>query len=796
MIGNCLSKKKKFKTHTVIGIFAFLILIGQAGCGYKIASMRAEQASGDIVQKKKGRFLRYENERVLDEYPPHQLSLSMESVKPLKLRVKTEAVRKQTIVADEVFVEIGVREYYKEAFKMDDNVLYDFIDGFTLGTIGVLRGLAQPPTVINTTEEGIGEIKGEEKKSIRDFKEPLAGIPVVFSCGPAGQHKVISNNEGVADLNIEPLLNRLTKNFVWKVKATATYKGLSASDGLALDTSSLGVNWDKPRYQPDFPPKIVTAVSLVDPNNNQVLDANEESILKVTLRNVGKGGAFQIYVKPKITGKTEGVSISPAKGFQIENLDKGEEKTVNFVLQAYEEVPSQRFRVRILFSEVNGFEPPPLLVNLATQSYSPPQLILARWTLDDDIEGMSRGNGNRRIEHGEQAEITTFIQNRGEGSAKDVAVKLRVSDPNLYVKALSSDLGEIPPGEWRKAVFILRVNNRYQGPNELPIDLIISELRPKFSVSRSIDMPLGKSLVQEKETLFAGKQRHKPALEPVPLPKITRKQPLTLRDISSGVNYAILIGINNYIDGEIRSLQYAENDAKDLLNILTDPNIGKYKKENVFLMVPNSTVPQDRPTRLNILQTLKWMAENLKPEDSLLFAFCGHGETDKGINYLIPLDGRLSLPQDSSIRLSRLFEWLDSCPARRQIVMLDACHSGGTSLHNRGNRAITLVSKTFSKELNQIDIPRGRAVLASCSKEQVSYEDPTFNNGVFTYYVTEGLRNFKADSNNDKKVTAYELGNFVEREVKLWSKRHRKTPLQKPNLLYSDTSGEITLIGK
>ena len=157
-------------------------------------------------------------------------------------------------------------------------------------------------------------------------------------------------------------------------------------------------------------------------------------------------------------------------------------------------------------------------------------------------------------------------------------------------------------------------------------------------------------------------------------------------DHQQGDRYAVLIGINDYNDRTLRPLAFAERDVEALLHVLTHPKYCGLEPSNVFLMLPGSDNPRDRPTRANILMTMKWLSENLRPEDSLLFAFCGHGEAEEGRNFLIPLDGRRAIAQDTSIALSRLFEWLDKCPAERQLVMLDACHSGGLLKSARGSR--------------------------------------------------------------------------------------------------------------
>ena len=780
-----------FMSRILTAILILFVIVAQHGCANIAGRVKAAAKSGKIGEEKG--ILLSEDKQIIKDFPVTSLSLSLEEGSDKQIHATVVANKKQFVKFDRAYEKVVQYEKYEMESppSLDKDVMTNI---FSFGKPTLLAVIKKSKMV---SEESKVEGKIHEKETIVvDAVEHPVGASIDFVCGPAGHIKLHTDKEGKAVLNLKPLLNRLVKDFLWTLTATARYRGFTATESLTLNTTELGITWEEPRYQPDFPPKLLVKAEFKDSNNNQMLDARETANLIITLKNIGRGDAFQVAINPELTGKVEGVKFTSTQSIHLENLAPGQQESISFKLKAEEEVPAQRFRVRVSFKELNGFEPSPLLVNLGTRPYAPPRLNLARWALDDDNEGMSTGNGNKRLEHGEQAELTFFVQNRGAGAAEGVNVVLNVTDIDLHAKKLTSQIDEIPPGEWRKAVFIFRVNNRYKGTEKLPVKIEIWERRPKFTIFQNLSILLGKELPKEKEVLLA--TPNYPDLVPIPLalPKIDRKESIRSDNLSGGTNYAILIGINNYIDADVRALRYAENDIYALYSVLLDPKIGRYNKNNIFLMTPDAARPVDRPTKLNILQSLKWFSENLKPEDSLFFAFCGHGETDKEINYLIPLDGRLSLPQDTSIRLGRLFEWLDACPANQQIVMLDACHSGGSSKNIRGDRGINIVSKAFYNELNEIGTPEGRAILSSCSKSEISYEDPQFAHGVFSYYLIKGLNKLSADKNNDGKVTIYELGNFAQTHVKSWSKRHRKIPSQTPRLIYNDTSGEIVIASK
>ena len=125
--------------------------------------------------------------------------------------------------------------------------------------------------------------------------------------------------------------------------------------------------------------------------------------------------------------------------------------------------------------------------------------------------------------------------------------------------------------------------------------------------------------------------------------------------------------------------------------------------------------------------------------------------------------------------------------------MLDACHSGGLDTRTRGDRGVKVVARSFAEQIEGAREVEGRAVLSSCSKDEVSYEDSKLKHGVFTHYVLQGLKKRRADENKDGMVTTYELGYYVRKAVKNWCKQERKIPSQTPRILINDTSGEIVL---
>jgi len=124
---------------------------------------------------------------------------------------------------------------------------------------------------------------------------------------------------------------------------------------------------------------------------------------------------------------------------------------------------------------------------------------------------------------------------------------------------------------------------------------------------------------------------------------------------------------------------------------------------------------------------------------------------------------------------------------------MEAGHSGGLARNQRGSRGMQAVATAQEEELEKYTAS-GRAVLTSCSRDEVSYEDPQLQHGVFSYYLIDALSSERADSNGDNIVTVYEVGHYVRNQVSSWCKQERKIPTQTPRLRFNDLSGEITLL--
>ena len=221
--------------------------------------------------------------------------------------------------------------------------------------------------------------------------------------------------------------------------------------------------------------------------------------------------------------------------------------------------------------------------------------------------------------------------------------------------------------------------------------------------------------------------------------------------------YAVIVGLNDYTDSGIGTLKYAVADAEAIHQALSTAPDG-FKPEHTVLLSDNQPV-EYRPTRSNILKYLSSYINLAGPDDTILVYFAGHGTTVDNRLYLLPSDASISLLEDTSIAFERVKTMLEESPAKRKVLLLDACHSGA-------GRSINRMSQGLKEQL--LEASKGMVTLASCGPEEVSHEMDESGHGAFTYFLLEGLTG-KADANADGLIGAKELSTFTWDATRVWA---------------------------
>lgn len=155
-------------------------------------------------------------------------------------------------------------------------------------------------------------------------------------------------------------------------------------------------------------------------------------------------------------------------------------------------------------------------------------------------------------------------------------------------------------------------------------------------------------------------------------PKINFDEDIKLQQVGAapvvkGKYYALVVGINKYIDPLIEELENPIRDAEKFYNVITTKYT--FDKENVKYI--------QNATKANLVEAFDFFEKKVRAEDSFLIFYAGHGYYDKSadIGYWLPNDAR----KDSKLawfRNSELRDYLKGIKSKHTLLISDACFAG------------------------------------------------------------------------------------------------------------------------
>ena len=125
-----------------------------------------------------------------------------------------------------------------------------------------------------------------------------------------------------------------------------------------------------------------------------------------------------------------------------------------------------------------------------------------------------------------------------------------------------------------------------------------------------------------------------------------------------------------YADATLAGLRAPGKDAEELAAILEEATVGGFDVETVL------DVPADGLRR----QVARFCAQGGPGDLALIYISCHGVLDDRGRLYYAATDTDRELLAATAIPAAWLNEQLDDCRCRRQIVILDCCHSGAGSI--------------------------------------------------------------------------------------------------------------------
>ncbi|ANE50796.1 hypothetical protein SY85_10065 [Flavisolibacter tropicus] len=242
-----------------------------------------------------------------------------------------------------------------------------------------------------------------------------------------------------------------------------------------------------------------------------------------------------------------------------------------------------------------------------------------------------------------------------------------------------------------------------------------------------------------------------------------------------GTVYFIGIGIDKFKEAE-HNLQWSVKDVRDLAENLST----MYYNYNFVV----DTLFNENVTVANIT-SLKNRLQNTTVNDRVVLSYSGHGLLSKDYDYyLSSYNVNFQKPEEGGLPYDVLESLLDSIPARKKLMLIDACHSGEVDKEElqkiaqvnneaektngaKGGTPLVLETKKTgmksSFELMQelfVNVGRstGATIISAAAGTQFALERNDLQNGVFTYSILEFMKSHSS-------ATVGELKRYVNKRV-------------------------------
>ncbi len=359
--------------------------------------------------------------------------------------------------------------------------------------------------------------------------------------------------------------------------------------------------------------------------------------------------------------------------------------------------------------------------------------------------------------------LPTLFKNRGGNELQNIQGKLKGSPPpSVRVAILPSNI----PGQ---AEVYLKITDNGAGVENIKLfhngkSLTINKAELKLPVGKgqSTTYKHLTRLVSGSNTLSASAS-NKDRIES------DQHSVEIFSDIASKNNtcYILSIGINNYKNPRL-SLNYAKPDAESVISVF---------KENAQMLFGNvelHTLYDNEASKKNILSKLDELSAKIHQEDVFIFFYAGHGSMVDNRFFFIPSESLrlydISSLQNEALEASTLQEKLKNIHALKQLIIMDACQSGGSV------ELLAARGAAEEKAIAQLSRSAGIHVMASAGSEQFATEFVELGHGLFTYLLIKALEGDADGAPKDGKVTIYELKSYLDDQVPEMTRKMKGKP--------------------
>jgi WD40 repeat protein len=257
--------------------------------------------------------------------------------------------------------------------------------------------------------------------------------------------------------------------------------------------------------------------------------------------------------------------------------------------------------------------------------------------------------------------------------------------------------------------------------------------------------------------------------------------------------YLVSIGVSTY-ETKAFNLEYAAKDAMDISNLFKSNN--KYYDKIHNINITDSNAVKD------VIMKAKDELMKSKINDVVIVFFAGHGLLSSDMDYYLgTYDINFYFPEEKGMKYEELESLLNEIPARKKMLLIDACHSGEVdadeavvdaenpdNLGGDGERAgdQKILSQSAFELMKHMfaDIRKGSGstVISSAGGAEYAYESAKTKNGIFTYIFIKGITEKKADLNKDGKIMVSEMRDYLMENVSKMTNGYQNPTCRRQNM--------------
>lgn len=489
-------------------------------------------------------------------------------------------------------------------------------------------------------------------------------------------------------------------------------------------------------------PSLVYQVHFSESSGDGVIEGGEDVSLKVEVENRGTGAAKEVQV---LLSGHQGLLGYLGDMKSLGDIQPGGKKTAEFKASLPVRLMRETADLKIEVGEGRGFsasEAKTLKIAMKPGKSTAKETVEVISQLPHLVftTRLKDQNNNRILESGEEITLTVTVENKGEGTARDVQVLLS-GNPSLIGHLGDKRLiGHVAAGERKSAEFKAVLPARIS--TETASLRISLKEGTGFSPGEAKTLRVAMRSIEVKETVEM--------ISDVNVDDI----PLKVKGYDRKEAVALVVGIGKYREKAIPEVKYAARDAEVIARYLE--NVGGISRTNIKVLTDEKATKSDLEAYIG-----DWLPRRTTSASTVFIYYAGHGTPGpQGSEaFVVPYEGHPDFPSQL-YPLQKMYDALNKLPAKEVIVMLDSCFSGakGRSITGEGTRPVSI-------SIENPVLAGGKVmVIAASTGGQMSSDYDKVRHGLFTYYLLRGMRG-EAAKTSDGTVHLGGLYEFIKKNV-------------------------------